>query len=272
MKSLISEISALLPANWNVPDLLILGLILALGLLILGWLFRLLRGKESDLNQGLATAVAIVFLYGVSAIVYSLIPDAVSRFLSALPLVSFQGDYLVLFPVSSVAFPTLCSEILSMIVLAFLFNLADSWIPDGEKVLSWYLYRFLAVALAIALHSGAMWCFHTLLPGAMGESAPMILLGILGSMLLIGVLKVVLGVVLTIANPIIGAIYAFFFSHKIGKQLSKAVMTTILLTLLVLLLNHLGFSGIHIAAGTSPSYLLMVLALLTLWYLTGHIL
>ena len=272
MKQLISQISALLPASWDVPDLLILGLILALGLLILGWLFRLIRGKESELNRALATAVAILFLYGVSSVVYSLIPEAVSRFLAPLPLVSFQGDYLVLFPLTGAAYPTVCRELLSMVVLAFLFNLADSWIPEGGKVISWYLYRVLAIVLAILMHYAVMWCFNALLPGSLADSAPMILLGILGSLLLIGVLKLVLGVALTILNPIIGAIYAFFFSHKIGRQLSKAVLTTILLAALVLLLEYLGFSQICIASSASPSYLLIVLALLVIWYLTGHIL
>ena len=100
----------------------------------------------------------------------------------------------------------------------------------------------------------------------------MILLGILVAMLLLGVLKVFVGIALATINPIIGALYTFFFSSLVGKQLSKAVLTTILLSLLVHGLNYLGYSVISLVGISLLPLLPVILVLLALWYLVNQVL
>lgn len=271
MNQLIPKISALFPEAWHVPDLLILALLLLLGLLILGGLFRLLRGKESDLNQALSAAVAIVFLYGLCAVLYPLLPGKLTGYLSNLPFVSFRDHALVLFSLTGTPFSALCHRLVSLILLAFWVHLLNLWIPRGKHILSWYLLRFLSVALAVVLHYFTIALFNVILPGTLSEAAPTILVILLAVMLLMCLIKLVLGVVLTIASPILGAIYAFFFSHRIGKQLSKAVLTTVILTGALWALENLGITLIPIASTASPAYVIVILCVLVLWYLTGHI-
>lgn len=272
MEALISSISGILPAGWNIPDVLICGLLLCLGILLLGWLIRLIRGKQSDLNHALSSALGIIAMYVVCALVYTFAPSGFASFLAPLPFVSFQGDTMVLLPLTQVQPIALCREILSMVILAFLANLADSWIPKGKKLLDWLLLRIMTVAVAIILHYGVTALFHALIPDVLTSNAPMILLCILAGLLLLGILKFLLGLVLTIASPILGAIYAFFFSNKLGKQLSKAVMTTVVLIVLVFLLEACGFGTICIGAVSFTACLPVVLILLLLWYLIGSIL
>jgi hypothetical protein len=156
--------------------------------------------------------------------------------------------------------------------LAFLVNLADRWLPKGENIFSWLFFRCLTVLLGMVMHFVAVWLLTTYLPADFMTYAPMILLGVLGALLLLGASKVVLGLILTAVNPIIGGIYAFFFSHDVGKQLTKAVVTTAILCVLVFLIDHFGYSVISVSAAALVAYIPMILILLVLWYILGHVL
>lgn len=271
MDSFISDLTGLIPADLDILSVLVFALALGIGILILGGLIRLILGKRSDLNHALSSAIGILFIYVVSVLVYTLAPSGFHRFLSPLPYISISGDHLSLYPILGSSLPSVSDQVLSMVILAFLVNLLDTWIPKGEKLIGWFFLRFLTVLLSMLLHACVDWALNAFLPGIVTTYAPMILLGILVFLLTLGLLKFLLGVVLTIANPVIGAIYAFFFSNHIGKQISKAVMTTTVLTVLVIALQHFGITGISIAAGVLLSYLPLVLVLLVLWYLVAHV-
>jgi hypothetical protein len=159
-----------------------------------------------------------------------------------------------------------------MLILALLVNLLDSYIPKGKKVIGWYLYRFVTVIMAMVLHYVIYWLTTSFVPEVLNRFAPMLLLGILVLLLLVGAVKVVLGVILVAVNPIIGAIYTFFFANTFGKQISKAVFTTAILCGLVFLLEYFGATAIGIAASMLVAYIPLILILLLLWYLIGHIL
>ncbi len=246
--------------------------LVAAGLLLLALLFRAVKGKMNDLNHALSSALAILWIYVATVLVYVFNPGDLSRFLSPLPFVSFQGDYLVLFSFRTGDIAAISQQLLSMVILAFLLNLLDTFFPKGKKLLGWFCYRVLTIVCAMALHFLLTWAFNTFLPGALAANAPTILLIILLGCLLLGVIRFLLGLVLTIANPILGAIYAFFFSSHIGKQLSKAVLTTAVLTVLALALEYMGYTAFCISAGVLMSYLPLVAVLLVLWYLIGHVL
>ena len=216
--------------------------------------------------------MGILCIYVLSIVIVTFNPYDLSQFLTPLPFVRFQGENLSILSFTDTPLPTLCYEVLSMVILAFLVNLLDGWIPQGKKVTGWFGYRFLTVILSMMLHYGVTWAFNRFLPGALAAYAPMILLGILGTMLILGFLNILLSLVLTVVNPIIGALYTFFFSNVFGKQITKAVITTIILGALVVVLNYLGYAVISISVSALLSYLPLTGTLLLLWYILGHVL
>lgn len=266
------ELAAYIPTQVDFMHMLKFVCLFALVALVGGAVGRVAFGKRSSLNHAVSSAMGILFMVIVTALIYIFNPYSLSQYLSPLPYVAFTGDYMVLFSFPGSDFPTICSEVLSMIILAFLVNLLDTFIPKGKSILGWYLLRFLTVLLAMAAHILVTWAIATFVPVSLATYAPVILLGILAAMLLLGVLNVLLGTVLTVVNPFLGAVYAFFFSNVIGKQLSKAVVTTILLTVLAVALEYLGYTVLYIAGAALGTYTPLLIVLLILWYLIGHIL
>ena len=272
IEAVVSNIASYAPAEVDLMAMLKFIVIFAVGSMLVSLLGRVVLGKRSSLNHAVSSAMGILFIYAVTIVVYTFNPGNLSKFLSPLPFVSFSGDYLYLLPFLDAELPMICSQVLSMVILAFLVNLLDTFVPKGKKILSWYLYRFVTVLLAMAAHYLATWAFNAFLPGVLVTYAPMILLGILVVMLLLGVLNVILSLVLTVANPVIGAIYSFFFSNIVGKQLTKAVLTTVILCAVVALLEHFGYTIICIASTALGVDIPLIAVLLALWYVIGHVL
>lgn len=240
--------------------------------LILGVLGRMVLGKRSSLNHSVSSAMAILLIYALTIVVYTLKPWNLEMFLSPLPFATFAGDYLIILPIHDTAFPALCTEILSMVILAFLINLVGTFMPKGETVISWYLYRFLAVIVCMGLHFGTCWAFETFLPEVLVTYAPSILLILLLLMAFSGIISLILGAILTLNSPFLGAMYTFFFSNVVGKQVSKALFTTLILCAVIYLVGFFGFTVITITAAALLTYIPLAFILLALWYLIGHIL
>lgn len=269
---LLSDAASYIPAQIDLITAAKFMLFFAAASLILGVLSRIVLGQRSSLNHSLSSAMGILFIYAVTIVVYTFKPWNLENLLSPLPFVAFSGEYLIILPIQGMKFPALCSEVLSLVILAFLVNLLDSFIPKGKKILSWYLFRFLTVALSMVLHLLVTWAFKTYLPDVLVTYAPTILLALLIIMLLLGALNLILGLVLTAVNPIIGALYAFFFSNIIGKQVTKAVFTSAILCAVVFLLGHFGYTVICITSGALAAYIPLAAMVLVLWYLIGHVL
>ena len=266
------ELSELIPANVDPMSMLkFIGIFAAVSVL-LSLLGRVVFGKRSSLNHALSSAMGIFFILAVTTLIYVFDPRSLAQYLSPLPYVAFSGDYLILFSFTGSSFATICEELLSMIILAFLVNLLDTFIPKGKNVFTWYLLRFLTVLLAMGLHYGVTWASNAYLPGVLVTYAPVILLGLLVLAVLLGLLNVVLSLVLTVVNPIFGALYAFFFSTLVGKQLTKAICTTFVLTAVVAALGYFGCTMLCIAGSALAAYIPLLIVLLILWYLIGHIL
>jgi len=270
MQNTLNHLSALLPADLSLSSAAKFLLIFAGAVFILGFLAKILFGKNSDLNRSVCGSIGIFYIYAITIIVHSFNPADLSRFLSPLPYVIFSNDKLYLFVFAGTKFSVICSQALSMILLAFLYHLMDDFMPDGKK-LHWLLYRLLSITMAMALHYVATWVINNYLPGPLLTYAPTVLLIILISLLLLGFLKVILGLVLTVVNPFIGALYAFFFSSKLGRQLRRAVITTLLLSILVMILHGIGYSVISVSVASLSAYIPLILILLGLWYVLGHI-
>ena len=272
MQEVISLMDAYIPADVDFLSMLPFLGMLAAAVLALSLVFKLVLGRKSELNHALSSALGILFIYAATIVIYTFNPYELSVFLSPLPFVGFAEEYIILLPLTGMEFPSLCAQIVSMIILAFLVNLLDSYMPKGEGIISWVLLKVATVVLAMAMHFVVHLAMNAFLPGVVVAYADTILLVILLVLLFLGLLKVLLGLVLGAIDPIIGAVSAFFFSSVIGKQLSKAVLTTMILCAVVYLLETLGYTVICISAAALTAYIPLMVVLLLLWYLIGHVL
>lgn len=260
-----SLIDRILSMDASIFSLLKTGGILLLGVLIVSLLGRFIFGKKSVLSSAASSAIGILFIYAITVILEA--TGVQLRFLIApLPFASLDGTNLVLFSFQNAQYTEICSQLLSMVVLSFLVNLADNWIPKGKKLLGWIFFRCLTVIIGYAMHLVVIWLFNAFLPQELVTYAPTILLGLLILMLLTGALKLVVGAALTTINPLIAAFYTFFFANVVGKQITRAILTTALLTGLVMLLNYLGCGVISIAAAALVAYIPFLILLIAAWY------
>lgn len=240
--------------------------------LILGVMGRLVLGKRSSLNLSVSSAMGILFIYALTVVIYTFHPWELDCLLSPLPFATFSRDYLILLPITDIQFPVLCSQILSLIILAFLVNLVGTFAPKGNNVFTWLLFRLLTMTVCMGLHLVVNWVFRTYLPNILVTYAPTILLLVLCFCLLSGILNLVLGFVIATANPFLGAMYTFFFSNIIGKQVSKAVFSSAIICAVLYFLDLFGYTVICISAAALLTDIPLALVLLILWYLIGSVL
>lgn len=269
MQALFDSILAFLPTGINWIALGKFLLILTAAFLVVGFIGKLIFGKGSAFNRGLTCAIGILFVYAMAVVIYTFKPGNLAAYLAPLPFAAFSGDRLYLFSFADAHFSVICHQLLSMIILNFLHNLIDDFMPRGKK-LYWFIYRFLTIAMSLTLHYIVTWAFNRFMPGALLTYAPTVLLVVLLSFLLMGVLKVVLGVVLAVVNPLLGAAFAFFFGTKLGKQLSCAVMSTLILAVLVMVLHYFGYGNISVSEASLIAYIPLAGILLILWYIVGY--
>ncbi len=245
--------------------------ILIFGFLFLSSLIRFLFGKKAQLNRAVSTAMEILCLYIINIIVYT-VGFRYEIFLSPLPFVSISGDYITLFPILTADFTVICSQVLKILIIAFLVNIVNDFIPKGNHLLTWYFFRLLTVVLAVGINYLADLLLGMFLPQGLTEIAPAVLMVTLVVLVLLGSLKLLTGVALAFFDPLLGALYTFFFSNYIGRELARAMVTTALLTALVVVLNTLGITAAYIAAAALTGYIPLLAILLALWYIIGHIL
>lgn len=271
MEAIYAFIESITPAGFNAKQFLQFIAMLILGLLALAVVARLIFGKRSSMNHAVSAAIAILCIYVVNVVVYST-GAKLEAILSPLPFVTIDGDYLLIFNVLTADFNDICIHVLDMVILAFLMNLLNSWLPKGEKLISWYFFRFLSVVMAICLQYIVNLLLGVLVPAGFAAYAPTILFVILVATLLLGALKLLVTGILAFLDPVMAVLYNFFFANIIGKQLSKAILTTALLTALVCLLNYLQISTVYIASAALAAYLPLLIIILVLWYVIGHLL
>lgn len=244
--------------------------ILLLGALLISGILRFIFGKNTLIGHSVSSSIAIIYIYVAYAVILTLVPK-LQWIVSPLPFAAFEGESITFFSFRNAAYTTVASQLLSMIILSFLVNLADTWIPKGKNILSWVCWRCITVALGIIMHFIVTWLFNRYLPIGIVIYAPVILLAILLLMLLTGALKLVVGAILTTVSPVIAAFYTFFFASLVGKQLTKAILTTGILTGIVYLLQNMGIAGLNLAASTMIAYIPFLLLLLLVWYVINRV-
>ena len=87
----LSEMTALLPEEIDLPSMLKFVGVFAAVSLIASLLGRIVFGKRTNLNHAISSAMGILLIYVVSIVIYTLNPSGLSRFLSPLPFVQFSG-------------------------------------------------------------------------------------------------------------------------------------------------------------------------------------
>ena len=267
---LLTAAASAIPKDFDIGSSFKFILIFAAALLGVGLLARVLFGNRSDLNHAMSSAAGILTVYVITVIVYAFQPAGLEKLLTPLPFVTFVKEYLFVLPFHGTSFETLCGQILALLILAFLVNLMDSVLPEGESPITWFLSRFLSVVLAMGLHLAANWAINKYLPTLLAYHAPAVLLVVLLCCMLLGLFKLVLGIFLTVVNPVLGALYTFFFSSHVGKQLTKSVLSTAILCGVFYAMDHFSFLIVHISPSALPAYLPLLPGFLIIWYLLGH--
>ena len=271
MESLLEQIKVLLGNETRVTSFLFLALIMTAGSLVISFIGRFAFGKKSVLSQSVSSAIGILFIYAITITLYSC--GLNFKFLSSpLPFVSFQGNTLIMTSIAGIGFANLCGHLLNMIILSFLVNIINRWMPNGKRLFSWFLFRILSVILGMLLFSLVNQLLSSVLPDGFLYWAPVILLSILVLMLLVGALKGLVGAAMATVNPLIAFLYTFFFANVVGKLLTRAMLTTVLLTGIVYAMNRLGIATILISTAALVGYIPLVILLLGLWFVIGKLL
>lgn len=252
--------------RFDLPSFGIATLVLLAGVFLLSLIGRLAFGKKSILSTAVSSVIGILFIYAVTVVLRS---TGVSKdtFIAPLPFVTISGDSLIIFSFTGAHYATVCSEILSMIILAFLVNLAEGWLPRGKNIFSWVFFRCLTVSIAYILHLIVVGLFAKYFPEGIVTYAPTVLLALLVILLLTGALKIIVGAILSTVSPVIGGLYTFFFATVIGKQITKAMLTTLLLCGVAQGLHYLGIGSICIASAALAAYIPIMIILAVLWYI-----
>ena len=252
----------------NLPALLKFAGILLLGALLLSGLNRFIFRKQTLLGSAVSSSIAIIFIYVLMISIFVMAADL--RFLvTPLPFITLSENVIEFFHFSGTGYGVIASQLVSMIILAFLVNILDTLIPAGKKIISWILLRIVTVGIGLILHHLMSVVLTKYLPQGIVLYAPAILLIILVIMLLTGALRFLVGLILTTVNPLIAALYTFFFATLVGKQITKAVLTTAILSGVILLLEKLGLQSLSLASGALKAYLPFLLLLLPVWYLVS---
>lgn len=270
MDAIIQKLKNLIPEGFDMDRFTYFAVAVLIVTLLVSLLGRLFFGKKATLTHAVSCAIAILGIYIINIVVISTNSE-LSFLLSPLPFVSISGDYLHLFNILNSDINSICTEVLNLVILAFLMNILESILPKGKKLLSWYAFRFLSVVLAICLHYVVNLLLAVVVPEGLAQIAPTVLIIVLLAALALGALKIFIGGVLTVIDPLLGILYTFFFTNIIGRQLNRAVITTGILTGIVCLVNYLGITSVFIAVGALIAYIPFLLIMLVLWYIVGHL-
>ena len=245
--------------------------ILIFGVLFLSSVARFLFGKKAQLNLAFTSSMEILCVYVITILIHAL-GWQLQQFVTPLPFVNISGDYLILYPILNAEFTNICSHILKLLIIAFLVNMINEFIPKGEHLITWLLLRMITIVISIAVIYVLELALNTFLPEGLQDIAPTVLLCALIALILLGALRWVVGAVLVFLDPISAALYTFFFSTFIGRALARAMVSTALLTGLIVALHYLEISVVLIAATVLTAYIPLLLIALVLWYIVGHIL
>lgn len=271
MEAFIHHLQDFFTNKFDIGQFSIIALIILAVTVILGLLGRFVFGKRGTLSISVMSAVTILGVY-ILTIILASTSTKLSFLAAPLPFITIRGDALIFFNLYNAGFAAICSEFLSLMLLAFMVNLLERWMPKGKKLLSWYFFRFLSVALAVCVNYVLVIVLGKLLPFNFAQISSTVVVIIILASLLLGALKVVVGGALAFINPLFALLYAFFFSNFIGKMLTRAILTSAIITAGVWALTHFGVASICIAPAALIAYIPFLLVMLVMWFIIGKLL
>lgn len=268
IETFLQSANSLIPAS--LQNTIILFAVLSVFLLGAGLVLRIFFGEKCTVNRSISGFMAILFIYALTALIYSLQLQNVTQYLVPLPFAVFRNDLLI---VSFSAYTTkslMCSQLLSLIILGFIIHLMNFLLPSGQSFFPWLLMRLVGAVAAVAAFIAANWALNTFLPTAIAQSAPVILVTVLAVTLLVSLFNPLLCILFTAANPIIGLLYTFFFSNTIGKNLTRAVLSAALICVFFYAMEYFGISAVYITKDAMLRYSPFAAAMLGVWFIFDY--
>ena len=237
---------------------LIITFAFCLGCFILAALFRLIFGKRSTAVASVTITLDILVLYMAVVLLPLYVPN-IDCYLPTLPFSSIGAGYIEFMVIPQLGRDLLAAQIIDLLIIAFLFGLTETLLPEGKNIFTWLLLRILTIVLVCT----ALWIVHTLstslLPGFIQTYAPVLLLAFITVLLALTVFKWFFGLILGMScGPFIGAIYTFVVGNIVGKQLAKAALTCILIVMLLMLAYHKNTASFNL--GELPISFLIITA------------
>ena len=256
-------------ASFNIENFLQIMLVISAVLFFAGILLRIICGERSSLSKSVVATMIILMIYVVAGAIN--IENHYQIFLAPLPFISFASDYLSIYNISAGSLAMLCTELVEMIVLAFVVNLIEDLLPKGNGFLSKYFWRCITVVLCMVAYWFVTSLLASFMPGFIVTYAPVILMAIV-LFLMLGTLfnaLLVIGLFATLGpvGGICGLIYKFFFDTLIGKKLFKAIITTLIISILVYICNVAGYTEILLTSAQISAYLPTLTMLAIVWIL-----
>lgn len=268
MEQIISQIQELAQSEYLTVGYLKYIAMVCGALLVLSLIGRFVTGGKSIFRGSVGAAAGILFMY-IVIIAVDASHVEIPFSLPALPFAAVWDARLYIMPITQVDFYTVCLEFLHLLTLAFFVAIFDAVIPKTKNILLWVLRCLLLMVLSFIAQGIISYCFVTYFPETLVQWTPVILLGFLMLVMLLGLIKLILGVALAAINPAIAAVYAFFFMHRFGKMISTAVLTTIMLGVLIFISDYFGYTVIALAASGLVVCLPFLAAFLLFWFLVS---
>ena len=204
-----------------------------------------LINKMPNTREGLIAALSILVFCVAYALIHIFKPLGLDEYLVLpLPFLDFQEGNMILmaYEVNEkgwVVIPKLCSNITSLLLLAFLVNQIYAFKPGNLKPPGWLVFRFFSTLIAIGVYYGVDMVLRKFL-NKIPEGTelqhfmrfvPFLLLGALIALFLVAWCKKHMGIFQKVINPAFEGMYGFFFTNRFGVQLTRAMATTLILTL-----------------------------------------
>ncbi len=236
--------------------------ILLLGSFVFGSIGRFVFGKHSVLADSASSTLGILSIYLVA---FVLCCSSANFGWIPLPFLTLSNDGASVFSFAGWDYRVISAQVLNMVILSFIMNLLDRWLPKGKSLIAFLFFRVICICGSALCYAGVIYLANHYLPIDFMLYAPAILLGILILMLATGALKIIVGVIISTVNPLIAALYTFFFANIIGKQVTKAVFTTILMTVCAYVMDFLAIAYIPFSTDALVIFVPCLLIILILW-------
>lgn len=274
MKECLSNIfECIFPEGYNPYSMIsFLGFVIAV-VFIAAVLIRIIHQKASKYNHALASAMALLFAYTMLMWLHGgFLNDFVSEALKVLPLIEYDGENITIFRFALDKPFEVSAAYLYAFILSFILIFLDDLIPDAKSGLAWILLQMFITFLTLVFYWFVMKCIGHFMPDGLNQFAPLILVAILVFMILLGFLKVILGLLLVAVNPLLGAVSAFFSTSRLGQALGKAALCALCLCAVCIFLVNNGMGTFVLADMNFLVCILPMAVLVGLWFVVGNIL